>query len=459
MKKLKDFLKKTTTLALGTLTLFGIALSVTSKNSTNIIGANAAGPYYVSGNFNGWSTSNTPMTSMLNSRYFYYEIDYSQTGWNSGNREFKINPNWIGASNLKEYGKMLGFGGSDNITSPSTPEAGAYLLTIRDSSKEINVYKNVYLIGTFNSWKLADASYKMSINAGKFEFTMDLDTSSQFNFVFKNSWDYQIGGDALTQASKDLGFGGTDNITSTSIVPGKYNVTFYPGVNEIDISKPTYTVTKFKGSTQIGTENVWVSEANYKPSFVYQQGYNFEGWYTDVSLTTHWNNEAILGNMNLYGKYTPSSDYYIYFRKPDTWGTSINVHYWWSGSGTSLGDTTTWPGLQMTKVMGTDHGYVAKIDAGYSPNRVMFNDGTNKTEDGGVLLEPGKVYTFNETENKTYALDFEYRIYKGWSPWDDETSTLKENKYKAGESSVTLAVKKGDLVKMNISSQIWAPFN
>lgn len=228
----------------------------------------------------------------------------------------------------------------------------------------------------------------------------------------------------------------------------------------------TVEVTKYRGATVIGTDEVLKSE-NYTPSFVYQQGYKLEGWYTDAGLTTPYVVGELTSDISLYGKYVAAEDYYVYFRKPDDWGSNINAYYYYEGEGIPLGcQCENWPGDPMTEVMGGGHGYVVKVDAGYSPNMIIFNDvvGDDGNQTQGTPLVAGKVYTFipDSEENPNpgniaTAHDFEYRLFKSWAPWDDQAEDFADN-YVIG-NGVEVAIKAGDSVKMNISSHIYAPSN
>ncbi len=229
---------------------------------------------------------------------------------------------------------------------------------------------------------------------------------------------------------------------------------------ESSIYGATYEVTKYRGGTVIGTDEV-PKDDNYTPSFVYQQGYKLEGWYTNSGLTTPYVVGKLSSDISLYGKYTAVSDYYVYFRKPDAWGSSINAYYFYEGAGIPLGcQCENWPGDPMTDVMAGGHGYAIKVDAGYNPNTIIFNDGSNQT--GDTALVAGKVYTYvvpeaEQPANLAIPHDFEYRLFKSWAPWDDDLEELGSD-YIVG-NGVTVAIKAGDTVKMNISSQIWAPFS
>jgi hypothetical protein len=450
--------KRTSILTLFASVAIGMSLSINSSYKLNLSPVSAVGPYYLSGNFNGWDTTDTPMITALEGTVHYYEIDYSLPAWTGHDREFKVNPNWLGAGNLKDQGRAIGFGGSDNITSPASPESGTYVVTILDNFEDINVYKNAYLVGSINGWSTAHSSYKMSkTSVLTYTFTQQFATTDEWKICFAPDWTGLIGASGLTQGAKDLGFGGEDNITSTGIEAGFYDVTFTAGLNIIDITEAaptTYTVTKYNGAAQIDSEVVLESAESYTPRFVYQQGYKLEGWYTDAGLTTLWTNGPVTMDMNLYAQYTAVSDFYVFFHRPDEgWGTSINAHYWWQGEGAPLGGGTTWPGDPMVQMMANNHGYVIKIDAGYNPNKIIFNDTTVQTDN--LDLEPGKIYHL--VDDDFVSNPFEYRLFKSWAPWDDDASDFKSTDYNVGQS-VTVALKAGDNVKMNVSSLIWAPF-
>ena len=85
-----------------------------------------------------------------------------------------------------------------------------------------------------------------------------------------------------------------------------------------------------------------------------------------------------------YTKVEAPQTYKVYFEKPSGW-TNLYAHLW-GGTATA----TTWPGNQITA---TDGKYYFEFEEG-AYQYVVFNDGTNKTED--IALS---------NENATYSLD------------------------------------------------------
>ncbi len=68
----------------------------------------------------------------------------------------------------------------------------------------------------------------------------------------------------------------------------------------------------------------------------------------------------------------------VYFKKPTTWKSTINVHYW---SAVPTGTASSWPGIAMTKDCGD--WYVFTFPVGINAANLLFNDGAsgNKTID------------------------------------------------------------------------------
>ncbi|MBW4359208.1 starch-binding protein [Flavobacterium taihuense] len=66
----------------------------------------------------------------------------------------------------------------------------------------------------------------------------------------------------------------------------------------------------------------------------------------------------------------------VYFKKPTTWGSTINVYYW---TPTGTAPVVAWPGIAMTKDCGDWYKYT--FPSTVSASNLLFNDGTLKTAD------------------------------------------------------------------------------
>lgn len=79
------------------------------------------------------------------------------------------------------------------------------------------------------------------------------------------------------------------------------------------------------GGTKVEDQLVQYGERISRPSDPQREGYQFEGWYTDIDLSKEWNFESdvVKENMSLYAKWTPEAQSDL---KPD----EINHHciYW-----------------------------------------------------------------------------------------------------------------------------------
>lgn len=65
----------------------------------------------------------------------------------------------------------------------------------------------------------------------------------------------------------------------------------------------------------------------------------------------------------------------VYFKKPTTWKSTVNVHYW---SAVPTGTASTWPGIAMTKDCGD--WYVFTFPVGINASNLLFNDGANSNK-------------------------------------------------------------------------------
>lgn len=74
---------------------------------------------------------------------------------------------------------------------------------------------------------------------------------------------------------------------------------------------------------------------------------------------------------------TESSSFEVFFHKPETWSTSINI-YWWSAQPEGVLAENAWPGVPMTNV---GDGWYSYTFTNVSNTNLIFNDGINQTID------------------------------------------------------------------------------
>ncbi len=85
----------------------------------------------------------------------------------------------------------------------------------------------------------------------------------------------------------------------------------------------------------------------------------------------------------------------VYFQDTNGWGT-VKIHYW--GGATP----TTWPGVEMSKVAGTNDIYSYEIPAGHTG--IVFNNGNGtQTGDLSVAEGTGKMFVCNQNSWQTYT--------------------------------------------------------
>lgn len=90
---------------------------------------------------------------------------------------------------------------------------------------------------------------------------------------------------------------------------------------------------------------------------------------------------------------TPSDKTVVYFRNTDNW-SSVNVHYW-----NNNGETTTWPGIQMTLVSGN----IYKYEVPNGMTGIIFNNGNGtKTGDLTMPTQQNMIYDYSMDSWSSY---------------------------------------------------------
>ena len=87
-----------------------------------------------------------------------------------------------------------------------------------------------------------------------------------------------------------------------------------------------------------------------------------------------------------------------YFRKPADW-KEPNIYVWKDDSS----EVAKWPGISMTKVEGTETLYSYTLPENYGDANIIFNDGSNKTDD--LKLPSEKAMIYDNGEFRDYTTD------------------------------------------------------
>lgn len=223
-------------------------------------------------------------------------------------------------------------------------------------------------------------------------------------------------------------------------------------------SHPSITATAVSGKKFTGwsTNHVTVANANSKTTTItgYSDGYNA------YSVTATWGDlDAIYFDINAVSKWWNPNKMYVYFY----WG-----EYWEDKKGTGTGGGGKYTGqyLQMEKVNGDGHFWVAYYDpseiggaGGISTiQRVAFADKNDSWKDGFFASCTVSYYQFNSCMNmcvltdndiKDYSTDG-YAYYRNggfWKSYNAPSSGLSVNLYGGGEgriSSTPLDYNEGD---------------
>lgn len=139
---------------------------------------------------------------------------------------------------------------------------------------------------------------------------------------------------------------------------------------ENTIVREEYKVTFYHDNENIGTKK-YTEGDTFNSEFIEREGYRFEGWYTDASLTNEFvTGSEIKSDMDLYGKYVEASDYTIYFEDNGTFGSSVYV-YLFDGD-----RNNTWPGVEISK--NDDDKWAVVIDVSKGWSNIIFGNGQDE---------------------------------------------------------------------------------
>lgn len=267
--------------------------------------------------------------------------------------------------------------------------------------------------------------------SGDVEITADYDITSTHCIIIRwnnssftdegNRWDYFDG-----------------NSFGTGVQYNYFTNTAWNSCSSKYVAPPstTYVVKLYDGEDLKKSEDV-AEGTKYVPSFYEKEGYRFDGWYTDASLTTAFvKGTAITGDTNLYAKYVAAEDYTVYFKDSESvLGDDVYVYTYRSLDG---GENASWPGEKITK--NEDGKYVIDIDASKSYDTIIFNNGNptkDKKQTDNISLvgtKNGDTFVLGELSNGKYNAALEeyvtINIYDG-ETLKDTIQHIKGTKYYA----------------------------
>ena len=211
-----------------------------------------------------------------------------------------------------------------------------------------------------------------------------LNANEEFKIRKVESWTDSLG---MTACSGDKTLvSGSDNVkikkTSTYVITLKGSKWT---IAEI-VGEQSFIVNYYNDANGEPIKTIEVYEGGIAPlDFIEQENNKFLGWYLDAGLTQACTTApTVTGDLNLYGKYVPCTDYTIYVKATK----ALNVYAWNSVNSVNNG---AWPGVAATLV--TEGIYAYKVEAEYGFDKVIFNDGTGQTAD---LSLTASVYTVAE---------------------------------------------------------------
>jgi len=246
----------------------GIGLSTLTFLNSSSVGVQAAGPYKVLGDFNGWSGTEgtkdiTEFTTNIGAQKVYYAKHTIYGEWKVHGSDVT----WLGVGNLNDQAKGAGFSGTDNIISPDAEAPGSeYTFFIYEEGNRINVIKDAFLAGNMNGWATADETLKFTQNASSpwiFTFDTSLAAAATFKVNF-GAWDGALGHYNMTASSATYGFlssGEPDHniVAGTGFYPGDYTITLDIVNYLVDISPKAATIANELMDYPTGEETGYVT--------------------------------------------------------------------------------------------------------------------------------------------------------------------------------------------------------
>lgn len=237
-----------------------------------------------------------------------------------------------------------------------------------------------------HAWGSTTEDIKMTVTADKDIYKVDINSANTSIIFTRNP------------SSSTGPWNGTWNQTADLTIPAGKNYYTITGWGSSDGTWGTYSeaapkhkVTYYDGATVLSTEEKTEGTAYTASYFKEKEGYRFEGWYTNASLTTAYvNGTALKGALNLYAKYVAAEDYVIYVdTSAKSTITKVNAYMW----GTKHTNNNTWPGVAAEKV--ANGLFKVTVDASKTFDKVIFSYGDgddNQTVDLDLTLVGNTTY-------------------------------------------------------------------
>jgi len=271
----------------------------------------------VRGGLNGWGTD--LMTYVGNQTY------KAQIVVNKGDVEFKFaDSTWANVNiggRVSENGLVLGSNPGNLVnTFPETALYNFYLVSTDLDGELVNLHfitkevgpvgETLYVKGSLNGW--SNDTPMSYLGSNLYQATLPLATGSYEFKLANNDWSWER--------------------------------VIVDGVADLDNAEAIAT----SGANVALTVD---NDANYTFNYVY-----------DETLTV---------SSDYVSPFEPGLN--VVFKKPDTWGDSINIYFWEAATTT----TPAWPGLAMTDL--GDGWFGFQFEEGSPAANVIFNDGGNQT--------------------------------------------------------------------------------
>ncbi len=156
-------------------------------------------------------------------------------------------------------------------------------------------------------------------------------------------------------------------------------------------STATYTIIY---DTKGGNDISAVTNATALPSPLptpTRDGYTFDGWYTDESLSTAAvAGAALTANITLYAKWTEVHTYTYYYYNKKKWTGKVQAHIW-NDSGALTGG---WNAGDMTAVEGHSGWYSITFSAASAPTYAIFHTSDAKDVDADQAIDSDPAYIY-----------------------------------------------------------------
>ncbi|MBE6132012.1 MAG: hypothetical protein E7180_01285 [Erysipelotrichaceae bacterium] len=184
-------------------------------------------------------------------------------------------------------------------------------------------------------------------------------------------------------------------------------------INNVSLAKMSCVTYRLPDGTIIGEDYYTPDgETLYYPIHIEIEGNKLEAWYTNTSLTSKFDAGVNIldgSELNLYAKYSPAEDYFLYIDTTQLTDWSVESVYFWNGYFRS--HNNTWPG-NMDAVTDLGNGIIQiSVDASKSYTSLIVNDGAQNDakQTVDITLTPQNVYYIvqNTKEGEKYNVSVE----------------------------------------------------